>query len=105
MFELSVKMCVFQVSSPTRWNCEASGEVVFMNPVDETLKDCTLTLTGSGLLKEEIVNTLPDLKPNNGIRVKFFFVPNKIGDKTLVANFDCSTFRHIKGSCSVNVRL
>ncbi|XP_045885591.1 protein-glutamine gamma-glutamyltransferase 5 [Micropterus dolomieu] len=93
------------VSSPTRLNCEASGEVVFMNPVDETLKDCTLTLTGSGLLKEEIVKTFPDLKPNNRIHVKFFFVPNKIGDKTLVANFDCSTFRHIKGSCSVNVRL
>ncbi|XP_038553912.1 protein-glutamine gamma-glutamyltransferase 2 [Micropterus salmoides] len=93
------------VSSPTRWNCEASGEVVFMNPVDETLKDCTLTLTGSGLLKEEIVKTFPDLKPNNRICLKFFFVPNKIGDKTLVANFDCSTFRHIKGSCSVNVRL
>ncbi|XP_044077572.1 protein-glutamine gamma-glutamyltransferase 5 [Siniperca chuatsi] len=93
------------VSSSARLNQEASGEVVFMNPVDETLKDCTLTLTGSGLLNEDIKVKLSDLKASNRIRVAFFFSPYKTGQKTLVAHFNCSTFRDVKGSCSVFVRL
>ncbi|XP_039654545.1 protein-glutamine gamma-glutamyltransferase 5-like [Perca fluviatilis] len=93
------------VSGTTRLNREAEGEVVFMNPVTETLKECTLTISGSGLLKEDIEVKIPDLKKNNRICVKFPFVPYKPGKKTLVANFDCSTFRDIKGSCTVDVKL
>ncbi|XP_034724646.1 protein-glutamine gamma-glutamyltransferase 5-like isoform X3 [Etheostoma cragini] len=93
------------VSGTTKLNREAQGEVVFMNPVTETLKECTLNISGSGLLKEDIEVMIPDLKPSNRICVKFPFVPYKLGKKTLVANFDCSTFRDIKGSCTVDVKL
>ncbi|XP_028430814.1 protein-glutamine gamma-glutamyltransferase 5-like [Perca flavescens] len=93
------------VSGITRLNREAEGEVVFMNPVTETLKECTLTISRSGLLKEDIEVKIPDLKKNNRICVKFPFVPYKPGRKTLVANFDCSTLRDIKGSGTVDVKL
>lgn len=46
-------MCVFQVSGEIRLNREANVEVVFMNPVNETLRACTLTVSGSGLMEEE----------------------------------------------------
>uniref|UniRef100_A0A3P8TLA8 protein-glutamine gamma-glutamyltransferase n=1 Tax=Amphiprion percula TaxID=161767 RepID=A0A3P8TLA8_AMPPE len=46
---------------------------------------------------------IPDLKPKNRLRVKFYFVPYKKGEKTLTADFDCDTFRDIKASCTVNV--
>ncbi|XP_070759192.1 protein-glutamine gamma-glutamyltransferase 2-like [Enoplosus armatus] len=92
------------VPGDIRLNCQASGEVVFMNPVNETLTECTLTLSGSGLWREDLEYKLSDLEPNNRIRVQFFFVPYKVGKKTLVADFDCCTFRDIKGSCTVDVR-
>lgn len=46
-------MCVLQVSGLVRVNHEAVGEVIFMNPVDMMLEDCTLTFSGSGLWKGE----------------------------------------------------
>ncbi|XP_044205878.1 protein-glutamine gamma-glutamyltransferase E [Thunnus albacares] len=92
------------VVGQTRLNHEASAEVIFTNTVKETLKECTLTVSGSGLLRREFECRLPDLRPNTRIRIKFFFVPYKIGEKTLVADFDCSTFRNAKGSSTVYVR-
>lgn len=46
---------------------------------------------------------LPDLRPNTKIIIKFSFFPYKTGVKTMVADFDCSTFRDIKASCTVHV--
>ncbi|KAI9519246.1 hypothetical protein NQZ68_030778 [Dissostichus eleginoides] len=81
------------------------AEVTFLNPTrNETLTNCTLTLSGSGLMKHEVVFKMPDLKPNNCIHVKFSFVPYKSGKRTLLADIDCSTFRDIKASCIVNVQ-
>ncbi|KAM7401597.1 hypothetical protein PAMP_016902 [Pampus punctatissimus] len=91
------------VAGQARLNREANGQVIFVNPINEILKDCTLTISGSGLLREEIQCRLPDLKPNIQIRMNFIFVPYKIGQKTLVVDIDCSTFRNIKSSYTVNV--
>ena len=46
-------MFVFQASGPGRLYSEMSAEVIFMNPANETLKDCTLTVSGSGLFVGE----------------------------------------------------
>ncbi|XP_040890425.1 protein-glutamine gamma-glutamyltransferase E [Toxotes jaculatrix] len=93
------------IPSQIKLQCEASGEVVFMNPVNEMLKDCSLTLTGSGIMKEEIQHKLPDLQPNKRFRVKFFFVPYKTGEKIVMATFSCSVFKDIKTSYTFNVAL
>lgn len=47
-------MCVFQVTGPVKVNCEAVGEVIFTNPVNLTLVDCTLSFTGSAIWKDEV---------------------------------------------------
>ncbi|KAM7421911.1 hypothetical protein PAMA_010132 [Pampus argenteus] len=91
------------VIGQARLNRNTNGEMIIKNPVNETLKDCRLTVSGSGLLREEIKCRLPDMKPNTQIRASFSFVPYKIGQKTLVVNIDCSTFRNIKASYTVNV--
>uniref|UniRef100_A0AAQ5YGS0 Transglutaminase-like domain-containing protein n=2 Tax=Amphiprion ocellaris TaxID=80972 RepID=A0AAQ5YGS0_AMPOC len=80
-----------------------SGEVVFMNPVNEVLTNCTLTLSGGGLFKEEFEKKIQDLNPNDTMSIKFDFTPYKKGEKTLTADFDCDTFRDIKAICTVNV--
>ncbi|XP_068560609.1 protein-glutamine gamma-glutamyltransferase 2-like [Cebidichthys violaceus] len=87
-----------------RVNRQVIVEVIFKNPINETLTQCSLTLSGSGLLHDEVELKIPDLKKNNRIRVQFPLIPYKIGKKTLVADFDCSTFRDIKGSCTINVK-
>ncbi|XP_072237590.1 protein-glutamine gamma-glutamyltransferase E-like isoform X1 [Leuresthes tenuis] len=92
------------VSGPGRLYSEMSAEVIFMNPVNETLKDCTLTVSGSGLFVGETTYNLPNLPPSHRFHVKFFFVPYKSGQKTLMIDFDCSSFRDIKDSFAVTVR-
>ncbi|KAK7915680.1 hypothetical protein WMY93_011441 [Mugilogobius chulae] len=87
-----------------RMGREAIVEVSFLNPVNETLKECTLSLSGSGLLKEEQHISLPDMEPSNRVRVQVGFYPYKTGVQTLVADFDCSMFRDIKNNLSVPVK-
>ncbi|XP_033822321.1 protein-glutamine gamma-glutamyltransferase E [Periophthalmus magnuspinnatus] len=79
-------------------------EVSFWNPVNETLKECTLTLSGSGLWTEEQNFSLPDVGPKKKVIVNVRFFPYKSGVHTLVADFDCSVFRDIKTSFRVPVK-
>ncbi|XP_068451964.1 protein-glutamine gamma-glutamyltransferase E-like [Clinocottus analis] len=80
------------------------AEVVFNNPANETLTKCSLTFSGSGLVHDELKIKLPDLKKNNRLRVMVPITPYKAGKKTLLLDFDCATFRDIKGKCTINVR-
>ncbi|KAI3369697.1 hypothetical protein L3Q82_024533 [Scortum barcoo] len=89
--------------SQIRVNECATGEFVFMNPVNEILKNCALTLSGSGLFKEEFKVEIPNMSPSTRIRIKFPFCPYKTGEKILMANFDCSIFRNIKCSSTFTV--
>ncbi|XP_054641852.1 protein-glutamine gamma-glutamyltransferase 5 isoform X2 [Dunckerocampus dactyliophorus] len=82
---------------------EASGEVVFMNSTSVELTGLTLTLSGSGLMRNEVKYSLPDLSPSNRIRVKFAFVPYRAGEKTLVADIHASVFKDFKGYRTVTV--
>ncbi|XP_075952497.1 protein-glutamine gamma-glutamyltransferase 2-like [Anarhichas minor] len=92
------------LSKTAKMNRMVRGEVIFKNPVYETLMNCSLTLSGSGLLRDEYKIEIPDLKKNNQIRVHFTLLPYKIGKKTLVADFDCSTFRDIKGRRTITIK-
>ncbi|TMS19085.1 Protein-glutamine gamma-glutamyltransferase E [Larimichthys crocea] len=92
------------VSDHPKQDTESSAQVIFKNPIDETLTGCSLTVSGSGLFKEEVKYKTPDMKPNTQIVVTFFFNPYKSGKKTLMVNFGCSIFRDITGSCTVDVK-
>ncbi|KAM3621322.1 uncharacterized protein V6R79_009571 [Siganus canaliculatus] len=92
------------VPGPAKLNQSTHGEVVFVNPINKVLKNCTMTLSGSGLYRDEAETKLPDVNPGGELRFPFTFVPYKVGVKTLVADFDCSFFRDIKCICKVKVR-
>lgn len=51
---LSVCVCLLQIPGVVTMNRECWANVVFENPVDLMLTNCTLTLSGSGLLRTEI---------------------------------------------------
>ncbi|KAM3621590.1 uncharacterized protein V6R79_013232 [Siganus canaliculatus] len=92
------------VPGPAKLNHLTCGEVVFVNPIKEVLKNCTMTLSGSGLYRDDAETKLPDVNPGEELRFPFTFAPYKVGVKTLVADFDCSFFRDIKCICKVKVR-
>lgn len=79
-------------------------EVVFTNTVAEVLKNCTLSFSGSGLMKSEFEAPIQNLNPSTRIRMQFDIVPYKVGRRTLIADFDCSVFRDIKGRCIIDVK-
>ncbi|CAJ1050831.1 LOW QUALITY PROTEIN: protein-glutamine gamma-glutamyltransferase 5-like [Xyrichtys novacula] len=81
-----------------------SAEVTFSNTVNETLTNCSMTISGSGLCKAEYQVQLGDLLQSRRIRVRFPILPYKAGVRTLLVDFDCSVFRDIKGSCTVTVK-
>uniref|UniRef100_A0A8C1L1B0 Protein-glutamine gamma-glutamyltransferase 2 n=1 Tax=Cyprinus carpio TaxID=7962 RepID=A0A8C1L1B0_CYPCA len=92
------------VSGTPLQDSEMNAEVVFENPLPSPLKNCSVTLTGSGLLKQTEQSSTVELGPGQRITLRVTFKPYRLGPKKLVANFDCSTFRDIKASVDVNVR-
>ncbi|XP_047453950.1 protein-glutamine gamma-glutamyltransferase 2-like [Mugil cephalus] len=79
--------------------------VEFENPLNETLRNCSLTVNGCGLFHSDYVGgNIGDLAPNSKLRLEITTTPYKVGPKVVVADFDCSAFRDLKGSCIVDVR-
>uniref|UniRef100_UPI0037E79CDB protein-glutamine gamma-glutamyltransferase E-like n=1 Tax=Semicossyphus pulcher TaxID=241346 RepID=UPI0037E79CDB len=92
------------ISGDVRLNIPTEAEVVFKNPVNETLKDCSLTVSGSGLWRDEYFVKLGDMLPSTQFRVKLPVHPYKVGQKTAMVDFDSSVFRDIKASSTVTVK-
>ncbi|KAG7495423.1 protein-glutamine gamma-glutamyltransferase E-like [Solea senegalensis] len=90
-------------SSEVKFHKNVKVAVIFKNPANEILTDCKLTLSGSGLLRDETITKLPDLPPKCQFRIGVHFIPYRKGKKTLLVDLDCKTFRDIKGTCTVNV--
>ncbi|XP_070785728.1 protein-glutamine gamma-glutamyltransferase 2-like [Enoplosus armatus] len=80
-------------------------EVEFTNPLNETLRNCSLTVIGCGLFKSDYVESnVREMMPNTTLKLQILTTPYKAGLKTVVADFDCSAFRDVKGSCTVDVK-
>uniref|UniRef100_A0A3P9QFK6 Protein-glutamine gamma-glutamyltransferase 2 n=1 Tax=Poecilia reticulata TaxID=8081 RepID=A0A3P9QFK6_POERE len=94
-FFSGLRLFVMQVSGGSKVNQELTAEVVFTNPIDETLSDCSMSLSGSGLMIGQEITKF---------RVAVVLVPYKTGERSLLVNFSCSSFKDIKSSCIVNIK-
>ncbi|XP_069035464.1 protein-glutamine gamma-glutamyltransferase 5-like [Lepisosteus oculatus] len=83
---------------------EMVAELVVENMTAETLKDCTVTLTGPGLLKCPQETGVPALGPNRRLRVQIPFEPFEAGQRVLMADFNCSLFQDVRGCSTVHVQ-
>lgn len=92
------------VSGTPLQDSEMTAEVVFLNPLPLPLRNCSITLTGSGLLKQTEQSNTVELGPGQRITLRVTFKPYRVGPKKLVANFDSCTFKDIKASVDINVR-
>ncbi|KAJ8358752.1 hypothetical protein SKAU_G00152770 [Synaphobranchus kaupii] len=79
------------------------ADITFQNPLSVALKDCTITVSGSGLLKKPVEAKLASLGPGQNVLVLVPFTPYKIGHRKLMADFDCDQFRDIQTSCKIYV--
>nr|XP_046236054.1 protein-glutamine gamma-glutamyltransferase E-like isoform X2 [Scatophagus argus] len=93
-----------KVLSEARLHRALTMVVEFKNPLNETLKNCSLTVVGCGLFRSDHVDSVPELDPNATMKLRIVTYPYKVGPKTVVADFDCSAFRDIKGTCTVDVK-
>ncbi|KAL7853247.1 hypothetical protein AOLI_G00200910 [Acnodon oligacanthus] len=83
---------------------EIMAEVVFENPLLETLKNCSITLMGSGLLQLPEIFRAALIGPRERMKVSVRFQPCRAGLKKLVADFQCSAFAKINASCNIDVK-
>ncbi|XP_076581081.1 protein-glutamine gamma-glutamyltransferase 2-like [Chaetodon auriga] len=85
--------------------CALAIVVEFTNPLNETLKNCSLTVIGCGLFRlDHVESKVKEVQPNSRLKLVINTVPYRAGLKTLVADFDCSAFRDIKCSCTVDIK-
>ncbi|KAI1899940.1 hypothetical protein AGOR_G00067100 [Albula goreensis] len=83
---------------------DMEAELVFENPLSVALKNCSITITGSGLLRRSIETKFTLLGPGQRVRMKVPFRPYRAGPRKLVADFDSDLLRDIKASCKVDVK-
>ncbi|KAJ1123939.1 hypothetical protein NDU88_002406 [Pleurodeles waltl] len=78
-------------------------EVLFFNPLSELIKDCVVTVEGSGLSKKPIVKRVPSMQPEQKAIIHFVITPYKSGKHELSANLTCDKFKDVKGIQTIDV--
>uniref|UniRef100_K7GB58 protein-glutamine gamma-glutamyltransferase n=1 Tax=Pelodiscus sinensis TaxID=13735 RepID=K7GB58_PELSI len=94
---------VMQVVGDAKVNEPVNVEVIFTNPLDQEVKDCTLQAEGSDLLKGKLKIEMPPLKPKQSSKVPFEIFPTKTGTKQLLVNFSSDKFTGVKAFETINV--
>ncbi|KAK1157652.1 protein-glutamine gamma-glutamyltransferase 5-like [Acipenser oxyrinchus oxyrinchus] len=83
---------------------EFKAEITFTNTLSETLRNCLLTLSGTGLIRTKYEIPIRTLGPNRLVRVTIPLTPTKPGSRMLTADFDCNLFRDVKAYKTVEVK-
>ncbi|XP_069507357.1 protein-glutamine gamma-glutamyltransferase E-like [Ambystoma mexicanum] len=73
------------------------AEVLIHNPLSEVVRNCTLLLEGSGLLKQQLKISVEDLKPQEKRKIEVDITPYTLGARELLANLVCDRFTNMKG--------
>ncbi|XP_075427936.1 protein-glutamine gamma-glutamyltransferase E-like [Ascaphus truei] len=77
--------------------------VTFCNPIAENVTNSILTLEGSGMCKEQLLITVPLLKPNQTSKTEVTITPYRAGVRCLIADLSSDTFSNVKASQEVTV--
>ncbi|KAI1899939.1 hypothetical protein AGOR_G00067090 [Albula goreensis] len=80
------------------------ADIVFENPLPVTLRNCSITVTGSGLVRRAVESRFASLGAGQRVRVQVPFAPYRAGSRKLLADFDCDQICDIKASRRVTVK-
>ncbi|XP_050923093.1 protein-glutamine gamma-glutamyltransferase 2 [Lates calcarifer] len=94
-----------KVLGEARVDRKMTMEVEFTNTLNATLRNCSLTVTGSGMYKfDSVESNIRQLEPNATWKLLITTIPRRSGTRVVVADFDCSAFRDMLSSCIVDVK-
>ncbi|XP_018093877.2 protein 4.2-like [Xenopus laevis] len=77
--------------------------IIITNPIEETLEDCVLTVSGESLIYRERLYSCKNIGPGSTEAYKIRFAPTQIGPLKFQVRFDCKQFRDVRRSQAVEV--
>lgn len=93
-----------KVVGDVKVNASVTAELSLLNPLPETLQDCSFTVEGVGLTGgKSITKKIGAVKPKEEAKASVEFCPKTAGSKILLANFDSNKLQNIKSSIKVVV--
>ncbi|XP_039591842.1 protein-glutamine gamma-glutamyltransferase 2-like [Polypterus senegalus] len=79
-------------------NRKMAAEISLINPLSESLEDCTFCMEGANLTEGKIIREkISPVAPGQEAKVKVYFCPTKAGLRKLVVDFNSSRLRDVKG--------
>ncbi|EGV92446.1 Protein-glutamine gamma-glutamyltransferase 6 [Cricetulus griseus] len=92
-----------KVLGPAVVGVAVAVEVLVINPLSESVKDCMLMVEGSGLLQGQLSIEVPSLQPQERALIQFNITPSKSGPRQLQVDLVSSQFPDVKGFVIINV--
>ncbi|XP_031229514.1 protein-glutamine gamma-glutamyltransferase 6 isoform X2 [Mastomys coucha] len=92
-----------KVLGPAVVGVTVAVEVLVINPLSESVKDCVLMVEGSGLLQGQLSIEVPSLQPQEKALIQFNITPSKSGPRQLQVDLVSSQFPDIKGFVIIHV--
>ncbi|XP_071968135.1 protein 4.2-like [Engystomops pustulosus] len=83
--------------------CLLTVRVTITNPLEEELENCTLTVSGQGLIHKERSYRCEAIDPNGFGLYTFTFSPSQSGSRKLHVQFDCRQFCDVIVSRAIDV--
>uniref|UniRef100_A0A8C4XAS5 Protein-glutamine gamma-glutamyltransferase 2 n=1 Tax=Erpetoichthys calabaricus TaxID=27687 RepID=A0A8C4XAS5_ERPCA len=79
-------------------NRKMAAEISLINPLSESLDDCTFCMEGANLTQGKIIREkISPVAPGQEAKVKVYFCPTKAGLRKLVVDFNSNRLRDVKG--------
>ncbi|XP_017782167.1 PREDICTED: hemocyte protein-glutamine gamma-glutamyltransferase-like [Nicrophorus vespilloides] len=89
--------------SPFIVGMESCVRFSFRNPLEDMpLTECTVTVEGPGLSKPKTISK-PDVGPSEVVEFSEFFTPKRLGQRSIVANFNSKEIQGINGCATVAI--
>uniref|UniRef100_UPI0037E90A21 protein-glutamine gamma-glutamyltransferase 2-like n=1 Tax=Semicossyphus pulcher TaxID=241346 RepID=UPI0037E90A21 len=86
-------------------NQSVTTEVSLLNPLPETLQDCSFTIEGAGLTDgKPMTKKIGSVGPKQEAKASIEFSPARAGSSVLFVNFDSNKLQNIKSSIKVEVK-
>ncbi|KAM4809138.1 protein-glutamine gamma-glutamyltransferase K [Rhinophrynus dorsalis] len=82
---------------------QISAEIVFTNPLNETLRNAAFHVEGPGLQRPKIVN-VGDIGPRKTISITERFTPLRPGPRQLIASLESNQLSQVHGSTEIIVQ-
>lgn len=86
-------------------NQSVTAELTLLNPLPETLRDCSFTIEGVGLTDgKPITEKIGAVDPKKEAKASVSFTPTTAGSSVLLVSFDSNKLKNIKSFIDVVVR-